>query len=55
MLRQKAVLTQKELAQRSGISENTINLLESGRRPPRPKTTRALAQALGVRPTELVA
>jgi len=54
-LRQRAVLTQEELAERAGISVTTIILLERGRRPPRPKTTRALARALGIRPTELVA
>ena len=53
-LRERAFLTQAELAEKSGVSEGTINRIELGRHSPRISTIRRLAQALGVSPEELV-
>jgi transcriptional regulator with XRE-family HTH domain len=40
-------LTQRELAERSGLAVTTINEIETGKRRPRPSTLRRLASALG--------
>lgn len=53
-LRDKASLSQEELAERSGVSRTTITDLELGKRKPHPKTRRKLAEALGVEPAELM-
>ena len=53
-LRERAVLTQKELAKRARISQISVHYIESGKQQPRPSTIRALARALGVRPSELM-
>ena len=53
--RERALLTQAELAERSGVAEVTINRLERGRHEARFSTVRKLAAALGVEPDELVA
>ena len=45
--------SQRELAQRSGLTPSFISLLESGGRTPSVKTLKALADAFGV-PTELI-
>lgn len=52
-LRERASLSQMELAQRSGVSRATIADLEAGKRPARPATRRKIAAALGVEPHEL--
>jgi len=52
-LREKRLLTQAELAQRSGVAETTINRIEKGYHEPRFSTIRRLAQALDVDPTVL--
>lgn len=52
-LRQKAFMSQATLAERSGVSEATINRLERGLQLARYVTTRKLAEALGVKPEEL--
>lgn len=52
-LRLRAFLTQAELAERSGVSEVTINRLERGQQEARISTVRKLAAALGVDPAEL--
>jgi transcriptional regulator with XRE-family HTH domain len=54
-LRERAFLTQADLAARSGVSEVTINRLETGKHGARISTVRRLAEALGVPPNELVA
>lgn len=41
-------MTQTELSERAGISRQAIVALERGYSEPHPKTTRALAKALGV-------
>lgn len=53
-LRRSAGITQQELAELSGTSQNTVLLLESGRRGAYACTVRKLAAALGVPTTELV-
>lgn len=41
-------LSQVDLSKRSGVAQNTISDIETGRRDPRPSTLRKLAKALGV-------
>ena len=53
-VRESQFLTQGELAERSGVSRQTINRLEGGEIEPRFKTIRQLAQALGVEPRRLI-
>jgi transcriptional regulator with XRE-family HTH domain len=53
-LRERAFLTQADLAEKSGVAEATINRLELGKREARISTIRRLAQALGVQPKELI-
>jgi transcriptional regulator with XRE-family HTH domain len=53
-LRQRRVLTLRELEEVSGVSYNTIWRLENGFTEARPRTIRRLAAALGVDPEELV-
>jgi transcriptional regulator with XRE-family HTH domain len=54
-VRNKRLLSQRELAERAGLSPTTILKLESGRvDEPHPRTVRKLAVALGVDPDELV-
>ena len=49
------LLSQRELAERAGLSPTTILKLESGRvDEPHPRTIRKLADALEVDPDELV-
>ena len=52
-LREEAVLTVHELAEASGVSDDTISKIENGQRIARPSTLRKLAQALAVSPQEL--
>jgi transcriptional regulator with XRE-family HTH domain len=53
-LRERAALTQAELAQQAHVTRNTVMRLEAGAYDPRPGTIRKLARALGVRPAELM-
>ena len=54
-VRDKRLLSQRELAERAGLSPTTILKLESGRvDEPQPRTIRKLADALEVDPDELV-
>jgi transcriptional regulator with XRE-family HTH domain len=53
-LRVEQALTLRALGERSGISYDTINKLELGRRPAHASTIRKLADALGVEPRELM-
>ncbi len=53
-LRRERVLSLRELEERSGVSYNTIWRLEDGRQGAHPKTVRKPAEALGVRPSELI-
>ena len=53
-LRQQAVLSQEELAERSGVARDTISKLETGRRKAYPVTIRKLAVGLEVEPRMLL-
>ena len=53
-LRRERVLSLRELEERSGVSYNTIWRIEDGRQGAHPRTIRKLADALGVRPSELI-
>jgi transcriptional regulator with XRE-family HTH domain len=53
-LRAQNALTLRALAEISGVSYDTINKLELGRRPAHASTIRKLAHALGVEPSELM-
>jgi transcriptional regulator with XRE-family HTH domain len=47
-------LTQRQLAERAGVAERTVVLLESDKSEARPATLRKLADALEVDPMELI-
>lgn len=49
-LRMRAVLSQEQLAERSGVARDTISKLETGRRKAHPATIRKLAAGLEVEP-----
>jgi len=53
-LRDRAMLSQEELAGRARISRATVADLETGKRGAQAATGRKLAEALGVSPGELV-
>ena len=53
-LRVEQALTLRALAERSGVSYDTINKLELGQRPARLSTIRKLADTLGVEPRKLM-
>lgn len=53
-LRQEAILSQEELAARSGVARDTISKLETGKRKAHPGTLRKLAEVLEVRPQMLL-
>ena len=53
-VRERLLVTQAELAERTGIAEATISRLENGIQTPRISTARKLAEALGVLPEELI-
>jgi transcriptional regulator with XRE-family HTH domain len=54
MLRREAALSQAELAERAGTTQETISRLECGHHAARGRTLRKLAKALGVEPKELM-
>jgi transcriptional regulator with XRE-family HTH domain len=53
-LRRERVLSLRELEERSGVSYNTIWRIEDGRQGAHLRTVRKLAEALGVKPSELI-
>jgi DNA-binding XRE family transcriptional regulator len=53
-VREAAGLNKKELAQRAGLSRETVSRIETLKRPAEPATVRALAAALEVEPVVLV-
>ena len=53
-LRKRSLLTQEQLAERSGIGVATIIRVERNQVEPRGSTIRKLAEALSVEPEELV-
>ena len=52
--RHRVALTQRELAQRVGVTYATIARIETGKQEARPTTLRKIAAALGVQPAELI-
>jgi len=52
-LRVRKVLTQKDLAELAGVAAVTIAAIERGIQLPSPRTSRKLAGALEVEPTEI--
>ena len=52
--REKALLTQQELADRAGIGLNTLNRIERDHAEPHFRTIRKLAKALSVDPATLI-
>ncbi len=52
--RQRAVMSQDQLAQKSGVARDTISKLETGRRQAYPSTIRKLAGGLEVEPGMLL-
>ena len=54
LIRQGAVMSQEELAERSGVARDTISKLETGRRRAYPSTIRKLAAGLQVEPRLLM-
>ncbi|HVE99807.1 MAG TPA: helix-turn-helix transcriptional regulator [Rubrobacteraceae bacterium] len=52
--RQRALLTQEELAQRAGIGAATVNRIEKDRVEPHFSTIRKIAKALDMDPKELI-
>ncbi|MDP9438416.1 MAG: helix-turn-helix domain-containing protein [Actinomycetota bacterium] len=50
VLRLRAVMSQEQLADRSGVARDTISKLETGQRRAYPSTIRKLALGLDVRP-----
>jgi transcriptional regulator with XRE-family HTH domain len=53
-IRQGAVMSQEELAERSGVARDTISKLETGQRGAYPSTIRKLAAGLEIRPQMLI-
>lgn len=53
-LRERQALTQRELATLAGVTQSTIQRLETGLQEARPSTIRKLARALGVKPVDLM-
>jgi transcriptional regulator with XRE-family HTH domain len=54
LLRLRAVMSQEQLADRSGVARDTISKLETGQRRAYPSTIRKLALGLDVRPQMLM-
>ena len=54
LIRQGAVMSQEELAEKSGVARDTISKLETGRRGAYPSTIRKLAAGLDVQPQMLM-
>ena len=52
--RQRAGLTQRELARLAGVGKGTVSELEVGRRGCYPRTIRKLAEALGAKVADLM-
>ncbi len=52
--RERRLLTQRELAERVGVTPGTINRIERGVHRPQLSTVRKLAEALGVHADDLV-
>ncbi|MDQ3924683.1 MAG: helix-turn-helix domain-containing protein, partial [Actinomycetota bacterium] len=53
-LRRRAVLSQEQLAEKSGVARDTISKLETGQRKAYPSTIQKLAAGLEVKPQLLL-
>ena len=53
-LRRERALSQRDLSRITGIAHDSISQLETGKRGAQPRTIRKLAEALGVKPKELM-
>ncbi len=53
-IRKERLLTQVELSRMTGVAQESISSLETGKREAHPGTIRKLAEALGVEPKELI-
>jgi transcriptional regulator with XRE-family HTH domain len=53
-LRRERALSQRDLSRTTGVAFDTISRLETGKQDAQPKTLRKLAEALGVKPKELM-
>src|SRR5215216_433670 len=53
-LRKERLLTQVELSEMTGVAQDSISALETGKREAHPETIRKLAKALGVNPRDLI-
>lgn len=53
-IRERQALNQRELAEKAGLTPATLSRIESGAQEPYMRTVRKLADALGVKPTDLM-
>ena len=53
-LRREHALSQRDLSRLTGIAHDSVSQLETGKRDAQPRTIRKLAEALGVKPKELM-
>lgn len=53
-VRERLLVTQAELSERTGIAEATLSRIENGLQEPRISTIRKIANGLGVAPEELM-
>ncbi len=51
--RERRALTQKELADKAGVTQLSITRIETGQQNARPTTVRKLAKALRIKPEQL--
>src|SRR5258707_8283865 len=53
-VRRRALLTQRELANKAGVTQSTVYLIETGKQPrPSLRVKRSISEALGVAPTDI--
>ena len=52
-LRRRQLMSQRDLAQKAGVTASTIYLIEAGRTEPRLKVMRQICEALGVGPMDV--
>lgn len=52
--RERLELTQEQVAQRSGVHATEVSRIEAGKRDPQVSTVRRLAEAVGVKPGQLL-
>jgi transcriptional regulator with XRE-family HTH domain len=53
-IRKERLLTQVDLSEMTGVAQDSISALETGKREAHPGTIKKLAKALGVEPRELI-